>query len=838
MTGQNSGACDKLTLCRPDVPQNPSAQPAVLPTVHATDHNPVTHRATAMVTPPPPPPTSPTTRYTQSHCCGHPSASSTHIPNHPLHTEPLLWSPLRLLLPHPQPPVTHRATAMVTPPPPPPTSPTTRYTQSHCCGHPSASSTHIPNHPLHTEPLLWSPLRLLLPHPQPPVTHRATAMVTPPPPPPTSPTTRYTQSHCYGHPSASSTHIPNHPLHTEPLLWSPLRLLLPHPQPPVTHRATAMVTPPPPPPTSPTTRYTQSHCYGHPSASSSHIPNHPLHTEPLLWSPLRLLLPHPQPPVTHRATAMVTTPPPPPTSPTTRYTQSHCYGQPSASSTHIPNHPLHTEPLLWSPLRLLHPHPQPPVTHRATAMVTPPPPPPTSPTTRYTQSHCYGHPSASSSHIPNHPLHTEPLLWSPLRLLHPHPQPPVTHRATAMVTPPPPPPTSPTTRYTQSHCYGHPSASSTHIPNHPLHTEPLLWSPLRLLLPHPQPPITHRATAMVTPPPPPPTSPTTRYTQSHCYGHPSASSTHIPNHPLHTEPLLWSPLRLLHPHPQPPVTHRATAMVSPPPPPPTSPTTRYTQSHCYGHPSASSSHIPNHPLHTEPLLWSPLRLLHPHPQPPVTHRATAMVSPPPPPPTSPTTRYTQSHCYGHPSASSTHIPNHPLHTEPLLWSPLRLLLPHPQPPVTHRATAMVTPPPPPPTSPTTRYTQSHCYGHPSASSSHIPNHPLHTEPLLWSPLRLLHPHPQPPVTHRATAMVTPPPPPPTSPTTRYTQSHCYGQPSTSSTHIPNHPLHTEPLLCGSSHGQTCIIRKAYDEDYYTHMMEECYQLWSQLEKEANVKLYR
>ncbi|XP_070983386.1 peroxisomal sarcosine oxidase [Oncorhynchus clarkii lewisi] len=47
-----------------------------------------------------------------------------------------------------------------------------------------------------------------------------------------------------------------------------------------------------------------------------------------------------------------------------------------------------------------------------------------------------------------------------------------------------------------------------------------------------------------------------------------------------------------------------------------------------------------------------------------------------------------------------------------------------------------------------------------------------------------------------------------------------------------------PHSRGSSHGQTRIIRKAYDEDYYTHMMEECYQLWSQLEKEANVKLYR
>uniref|UniRef100_A0AAZ3SUU1 Uncharacterized protein n=1 Tax=Oncorhynchus tshawytscha TaxID=74940 RepID=A0AAZ3SUU1_ONCTS len=42
------------------------------------------------------------------------------------------------------------------------------------------------------------------------------------------------------------------------------------------------------------------------------------------------------------------------------------------------------------------------------------------------------------------------------------------------------------------------------------------------------------------------------------------------------------------------------------------------------------------------------------------------------------------------------------------------------------------------------------------------------------------------------------------------------------------------MFLGSSHGQTCIIHKVYDEDYYTHMMEECYQLWSQLEKEDNM----
>ncbi|XP_035010939.1 peroxisomal sarcosine oxidase [Hippoglossus stenolepis] len=47
-----------------------------------------------------------------------------------------------------------------------------------------------------------------------------------------------------------------------------------------------------------------------------------------------------------------------------------------------------------------------------------------------------------------------------------------------------------------------------------------------------------------------------------------------------------------------------------------------------------------------------------------------------------------------------------------------------------------------------------------------------------------------------------------------------------------------PHTRGSSHGQTRIIRKAYDQDFYTHMMEECYELWGQLEREAGVKLYR
>ncbi|XP_068568715.1 peroxisomal sarcosine oxidase isoform X1 [Cebidichthys violaceus] len=47
-----------------------------------------------------------------------------------------------------------------------------------------------------------------------------------------------------------------------------------------------------------------------------------------------------------------------------------------------------------------------------------------------------------------------------------------------------------------------------------------------------------------------------------------------------------------------------------------------------------------------------------------------------------------------------------------------------------------------------------------------------------------------------------------------------------------------PHTRGSSHGQTRIIRKAYEQDFYTHMMEESYELWAQLEREAGVKLYR
>ncbi|XP_041052660.1 peroxisomal sarcosine oxidase [Carcharodon carcharias] len=49
---------------------------------------------------------------------------------------------------------------------------------------------------------------------------------------------------------------------------------------------------------------------------------------------------------------------------------------------------------------------------------------------------------------------------------------------------------------------------------------------------------------------------------------------------------------------------------------------------------------------------------------------------------------------------------------------------------------------------------------------------------------------------------------------------------------------TLPHSRGSSHGQTRIIRKSYFKAYYTQMMTECYQLWKQLETEANVELFR
>nr|XP_057935144.1 peroxisomal sarcosine oxidase [Doryrhamphus excisus] len=47
-----------------------------------------------------------------------------------------------------------------------------------------------------------------------------------------------------------------------------------------------------------------------------------------------------------------------------------------------------------------------------------------------------------------------------------------------------------------------------------------------------------------------------------------------------------------------------------------------------------------------------------------------------------------------------------------------------------------------------------------------------------------------------------------------------------------------PHTRGSSHGQTRMIRKAYEQDFYTTMMKECYELWAQLEREAGATLYR
>uniref|UniRef100_A0A8C6WKU8 Peroxisomal sarcosine oxidase n=1 Tax=Neogobius melanostomus TaxID=47308 RepID=A0A8C6WKU8_9GOBI len=47
-----------------------------------------------------------------------------------------------------------------------------------------------------------------------------------------------------------------------------------------------------------------------------------------------------------------------------------------------------------------------------------------------------------------------------------------------------------------------------------------------------------------------------------------------------------------------------------------------------------------------------------------------------------------------------------------------------------------------------------------------------------------------------------------------------------------------PHSRGSSHGQTRIIRKAYVQEFYVHMMEECYKLWAEVEREAGVQLYR
>lgn len=44
---------------------------------------------------------------------------------------------------------------------------------------------------------------------------------------------------------------------------------------------------------------------------------------------------------------------------------------------------------------------------------------------------------------------------------------------------------------------------------------------------------------------------------------------------------------------------------------------------------------------------------------------------------------------------------------------------------------------------------------------------------------------------------------------------------------------------GSSHGQSRITRKAYgSQEHYSIMMEECFKMWEQLERETNTKLYR
>jgi len=56
--------------------------------------------------------------------------------------------------------------------------------------------------------------------------------------------------------------------------------------------------------------------------------------------------------------------------------------------------------------------------------------------------------------------------------------------------------------------------------------------------------------------------------------------------------------------------------------------------------------------------------------------------------------------------------------------------------------------------------------------------------------------------------------------------------------IPPFPQFVLPHSRGSSHGQTRIIRKAYEEYFYTQMMQESYELWAQLEEEAGVELYR
>ncbi|PVD31520.1 hypothetical protein C0Q70_06933 [Pomacea canaliculata] len=47
-----------------------------------------------------------------------------------------------------------------------------------------------------------------------------------------------------------------------------------------------------------------------------------------------------------------------------------------------------------------------------------------------------------------------------------------------------------------------------------------------------------------------------------------------------------------------------------------------------------------------------------------------------------------------------------------------------------------------------------------------------------------------------------------------------------------------PHSRGSSHGQSRITRYSYDQPFYTHMMLDAYPLWSTLENEAGVSLYK
>ncbi|KAM4699634.1 peroxisomal sarcosine oxidase [Discoglossus pictus] len=47
-----------------------------------------------------------------------------------------------------------------------------------------------------------------------------------------------------------------------------------------------------------------------------------------------------------------------------------------------------------------------------------------------------------------------------------------------------------------------------------------------------------------------------------------------------------------------------------------------------------------------------------------------------------------------------------------------------------------------------------------------------------------------------------------------------------------------PHSRGSSHGQTRLIRRAYEYDFYTNMMGESYKLWDELERESGTKVFR